>query len=296
MLSALHEPAFRIDLDHSVPPKEPLRKRRLSRDGLLLIKSLEGFRPRAVHRRDGVLMIGYGHLVSAREGVEITEAEAELLLLHDLIPIVDFINLELRGPVNQNQFDALASFIFNIGLSRFRQSDVLTFIRKRKMVEAAEALAAVPDRRPPASDLPYRRRCSERALFETPDNHPVTLANILTAPILRPDAVLPAIPDAPLGQTGVVRHEDAPATTNGAPARRKRPLRGSHNAGSIILFALAGLLVGTAAVVAFKQGIQIPLGDQHNRIVGMVLCALGGGLLITAAWTYGTGRRSTARS
>ena len=54
----------------------------------MLIKSFEGFRPRAVQREDGGWVIGYGHTLSAREGATVSEAEAELLLQYDLIPVV----------------------------------------------------------------------------------------------------------------------------------------------------------------------------------------------------------------
>ena len=64
------------------------QRRKVSREGLLLIKSFEGFRPRTVLRRDGTPVIGYGHARSARPGAVVSEAEAELLLQYDLMPIV----------------------------------------------------------------------------------------------------------------------------------------------------------------------------------------------------------------
>ena len=56
---------------------------KVSREGVVLIKSFEGFRPRAVQREDGGWVIGYGHTLSAREGATVSEAEAELLLQYD---------------------------------------------------------------------------------------------------------------------------------------------------------------------------------------------------------------------
>ena len=61
---------------------------RISREGVVLIKSFEGFRSRAASRSDGGWIIGYGHTASAREGLTVSEADAELLLQYDLIPVV----------------------------------------------------------------------------------------------------------------------------------------------------------------------------------------------------------------
>lgn len=277
-----------------MPPRETLLKRKLSRKGLLLIKSLEGFRPRTITRRDGTPTIGYGHTQSARDGVEITEPEAELLLLHDLIPIVDYLNRELRGPVNQNQFDALTSFIFNIGLDRFKQSDVLRLVRKRKMVDAATALAQIPDRKPPANDLPYRRRCSERALFETPPDQKVELHHLLTAPVTRPNAFLPPLPEVPLGQTGVVRHEDAPLIDTIAPITKIRPRKDASSFATTLLIILVGLIVGAAIYLALKQGLIPQLAERYHRVIGLTLSASGLCLLGASLWAY-FGPRKTAR-
>jgi hypothetical protein len=63
----------------------------VSREGVLLIKSFEGFRPRAMQRSDGRWVIGYGHTQSAREGARVSEAEAELLMQYDLIPVVQAV-------------------------------------------------------------------------------------------------------------------------------------------------------------------------------------------------------------
>ena len=61
---------------------------KVSREGLALIRSLEGFRPRAQRREDGGWVIGYGHTLSAREGAQVSTADADLLLQYDLLPVV----------------------------------------------------------------------------------------------------------------------------------------------------------------------------------------------------------------
>jgi GH24 family phage-related lysozyme (muramidase) len=87
---------------------------RTSRAGLELIKSFEGFRDGAIRLPDGRWTIGYGHVRSAREGLIISQKDAEDLLVHDLGVIESAINSLVFTPLNQNQFDALVSLVFNI--------------------------------------------------------------------------------------------------------------------------------------------------------------------------------------
>lgn len=278
---------FRFDLDHLVPTEKPQRKRKLSREGLLLIKSFEGYRPRAVHRRDGTLGIGYGHTLTARHDVEITELEAELLLLHDLIPIVDYIHREIRRPLNQNQFDALVSFIFNIGLERVQGTSIPSLIRKGQMVSAAEALSSEPDRKPPPIDLPYRRRCAERALFEAPPSSKPDLGTILCAPVSRPGPEATRTMEAPLGETGVVRHE-LPQTPPRTSRKTKPAKRG--NAAPALLLAFLGLGIGAGTVAAFKYGVTATSLKTHSLLIGTSLSVLGLLLLGLAFWAYSSSR------
>ena len=57
-----------------------------------------------------------------RQGAEVSEPDAEALLLYDLISVAHAVNENLFAPVSQNQFDALASFTFNIGAENFQRS------------------------------------------------------------------------------------------------------------------------------------------------------------------------------
>ena len=58
---------------------------KVSREGVVLIKSFEGFRPRAERLADGRWVVGHGHTLSAREGATVDATEAELLLHYDLL-------------------------------------------------------------------------------------------------------------------------------------------------------------------------------------------------------------------
>ena len=157
---------------------------KVSREGVVLIKSFEGFRPRAVRDEEGRWVIGYGHTASAREGSTVGEADAELLLQYDLLPVVKALNERVSAPLNQHQFDALASFAISVGVDRFLASDVLQRLNEGHAGEAADALIGWPEATPP--DARLRRRAAERALFVADPATPMHLADLLAAPLPPP--------------------------------------------------------------------------------------------------------------
>ena len=164
---------------------EPTAQRlKVSREGIVLIKSFEGFRPRAVRDADGGWVIGYGHTASAREGLTVGEQDAELLLQYDLLPVVKALNERIAAPLNQHQFDALASFAVSVGVDRFLSSDVLREMNAGHAGEAADALIGWPESAAP--DARLRRRAAERALFVADPAHAVHLAELLSAPLPPP--------------------------------------------------------------------------------------------------------------
>jgi len=181
----------RLDLGQSVS-ETPTHRLKVSREGMVLIKSFEGFRPRAVQEEDGRWVIGYGHTASAREGLTVAEADAELLLQYDLMPVVKALNEQVHGPLNQHQFDALASFAVSVGVDRFLASDVLQRLNAGHAGEAADALIGWPE--DASADARLRRRAAERALFVADPAAPVTLAELLAAPLPPPPVETPAEP------------------------------------------------------------------------------------------------------
>ncbi|MFA4938587.1 glycoside hydrolase family protein [Brevundimonas sp.] len=167
-----------------VLPQPGPKPSKVSREGVLLIKSFEGFRPRATQRSDGRWVIGYGHTHSAREGATVSEQDAELLMQYDLIPVVKAVSANVTAPLNQHQFDALASFAFSIGAERFATSDVVERLNAGASRQAAAALSQWAD--DAAAEKPTRRRSAEHALFNAAPDAPVTLADLLAAPLPSP--------------------------------------------------------------------------------------------------------------
>ena len=93
-----------------------------------LIKRFEGLRLEAYHCPGGVLTIGYGHTKGVRPAMKISTDEAETFLKTDIAAIESQLTA-VHLNLTQNQYDALVSFIFNVGFSSFKQSTLLAKIR-----------------------------------------------------------------------------------------------------------------------------------------------------------------------
>ena len=96
-----------------------------SQAGIDLIKSFEGFRPAAYICPAGKLTIGYGHTYRVQITDQITEAEAEEFLRRDVADAESAIRYFVTAKLKQNQFDALVSFIYNVGIGNFSRSTLL---------------------------------------------------------------------------------------------------------------------------------------------------------------------------
>ena len=96
--------------------------------GIALIKEFEGLRLKAYKCPGGVWTIGYGHTAGVKPGMVITETQAEQFLKEDLLVFEKAVNNQNLS-INQNQFDALVSLIYNIGIGNFKKSTLLLKVR-----------------------------------------------------------------------------------------------------------------------------------------------------------------------
>ena len=97
---------------------------RTSRKGIEFIKAHEGLRMDAYLCPAGVPTIGYGHTYNVKIGDRITAGQSERFLIGDLIVAETEVN-RYGFDLTQNQFDALVSFVYNIGAGNFRSSTLL---------------------------------------------------------------------------------------------------------------------------------------------------------------------------
>jgi lysozyme len=105
-----------------------------------LIKESEGLVLKAyLPTANDVWTIGYGHTKGVKPGQIITKETAEKYLREDLVWVEAVIDKWIKVSINQNQYDALASLIFNIGESQFIGSSVLRWLNAGNITQAADS-------------------------------------------------------------------------------------------------------------------------------------------------------------
>lgn len=106
--------------------------------GIDLLKAVEGCKLYAYFDQGGVPTIGYGHTHGVKIGDVITQKEADDLLLHDASHFYEPLASMIIIKIGSNQMAALLSFIFNEGITAFRNSTL------RRLVNAGK-FEGVPD-------------------------------------------------------------------------------------------------------------------------------------------------------
>ena len=98
---------------------------KLGIQGLELIKTFEGLELNAYKCAAGVWTIGYGHTKSVQEGMVISEDTANDMLMEELVEYENYVNTLVTVELNQNQFDAMVSWVYNLGSSNLQASTLL---------------------------------------------------------------------------------------------------------------------------------------------------------------------------
>lgn len=138
--------------------------RKIGQAGLKLIMEFEGCRLAAYQCAAGVWTIGYGHTAGVHRGMKITQAQAEAYLKQDVVKFEKYVNnasyVPFTDKLNQNQFDALVSFAFNLG-----QGNVKKLCTGRVMNQIPSAMQQYC--KAAGKTLPglQRRRKAEAALY-----------------------------------------------------------------------------------------------------------------------------------
>lgn len=150
--------------------------RNLSENGLNLIKSFEGCRLTAYKclPTEKYYTIGYGHYGSdVTAGMKITKEQAEELLLQDCKKAIKNVNSFMsKYNFNQNQFDALVSFAFNVG-----SINQLTASGTRTLEQISSKITAYNKSSGRVIAGLVKRRAKEKELFDTPTSTTVKKSN-----------------------------------------------------------------------------------------------------------------------
>ncbi len=142
---------------------------RINEKGLALIKEFEGCRLTAYRCPAGVWTIGYGHTQDVKSGMAITKIDAERFLRQDIRRFEEAVTSLIKVPATSNQFSALVSFAFNVGINSLRTSTLLKKLNRGDLNGAANEFLRW--NKAGGKELPglTRRREAERKLFLTID-------------------------------------------------------------------------------------------------------------------------------
>lgn len=141
--------------------------RKLSSTGLELIKSFESCKLYAYKclPSEKFYTIGYGHYASdVKKDMKITQKQADNLLIKDCEKFVKHVNTYMSTyNFNQNQFDALVSFAFNIG-----NINQLTASGTRTIEQISSKITLYNKSGGQVISGLVKRRAKEKELFDTP--------------------------------------------------------------------------------------------------------------------------------
>lgn len=140
---------------------------KLSENGARILKNFEGVRLEAYKCSAGVPTIGVGHTGTVdgqpiHMGMSITKEKADELFNEDIKKFENYVN-KINLKLNQNQFDALVSFTFNLGFGC-----LYTLVRNRNLQQIADALLKYNKAGGKVVDGLVKRRKKERELFLAP--------------------------------------------------------------------------------------------------------------------------------
>lgn len=112
----------------------------LSDDGRARLEQREGRKNKAYRDTKGLWTIGVGHTgPNVHEGLAWTDQQIDDAFKDDVKWAETAVNKWVTVPLTQHQFDALVSFVFNIGDTRFRTSTVLRQLNIKDYHGAAQA-------------------------------------------------------------------------------------------------------------------------------------------------------------
>lgn len=181
---------------------------RTSSEGLALIKSFEGLRLTAYRCPAGVWTIGYGTTSAAgvgkiEAGMKITQVQAESMLIRSLVDYEEGVLRALVIRPTQNQFDALVSLAYNIGIGAMSKSSVVKALNRGDVAKAGDSFMLW--NKAGGKVLPglVRRREAEKTLFLRSSGSaksPAVVKASLTPEVSSPEPSSEAVPRRSLWQ------------------------------------------------------------------------------------------------
>ena len=144
-----------------------------SQEGIALIKKFEGCELEAYKCAAGVWTIGYGSTKGVNEGDTITQEEADKLLTEEMSEYEGYINDMVTSDLKQNEFDALVSWVYNLGPSNLSSSTLLQRLNNKDWQDIPNQIKRLNKAGGEVKQGLIRRREAEALLFEGKEWHEV---------------------------------------------------------------------------------------------------------------------------
>lgn len=275
----------------------------INQAGLDLIKRFEGLRLQAYQDVAGIWTIGYGHTKTVKPGMKITEQEAEELLRQDLKDTEHAVQSPIKVPVNDNEFSALCSLVFNIGRGAYDKSTTLKLLNKDNRIGAADAIelwnkSTVGGKKVVIPGL-VARRAAEKGLFLTPTAASLLAAATAPAPAkgaTKPEAKAPAKAGGATAP-GAKAAASTAAVKDTGPSSRDKPIESSRtrrdNLGGSRTIQGAATTAATGAAAAgtgasehlsnTNKYVQQAL-DYYNAHSNEILILIGIIIIVASLW------------
>lgn len=106
-------------------------------DGKSIVRKFEGCELKAYLCPAGIPTIGYGHTHNVKLGDTCTQQQADEWLEDDFFYATSDVKSVVKVPLTDNQLDALASFVFNLGVRKLIQSTLLKKLNAKDYTGAA---------------------------------------------------------------------------------------------------------------------------------------------------------------
>ena len=136
-----------------------------SQEGISLIKSFEGCELTAYRCSADVPTIGYGHTAGVSDGDTCTQEEAETMLADDLVEFEDYVKNYVESELQQNEFDALVAWTYNLGPANLKESTMLKELNSGNFEEVPRQMKRWNRAGGEVLDGLIRRREAESLLF-----------------------------------------------------------------------------------------------------------------------------------
>lgn len=140
---------------------------KVSNNGINLVKRFEGLERKAYRDSVGILTIGYGHTHAVKAGDAITAEKADAFLREDLQVAELTVNTNVKVKLTQGQFDALVSFVFNLGSGNFVKSTLIKKLNAGDYAGAADEFGKWVNAGGKRLPGLVKRRAAEREVFLT---------------------------------------------------------------------------------------------------------------------------------